>query len=291
MDGQVPASMTYAEWLGKQSAARQDEILGKAKGAMFRTGKLPLEGFYNDKGKALTIEEIKAREPEAYSRAGLDLPFKPPPGKRKDEIALFLESQPAQEAMLSKLYSSQGMDYGSQALRVKLIRADQGYDSTVESLAAVRYYTGEGYDAINKRMRESVGTLEDRQFSALAVSSFPGIGEYKGEIWRAPSRRASGADAWWERATVGHYLDMGNQLQSFSNSSALAADWAARGDVLLRVEKSRVGVYIEPLSLNHGEHEVLLPPGLKYRVVGKGAKTIAGREYRVIDLEIESGDE
>lgn|GEM_PF-299689 len=290
MDGQVPADMTYSEWLAKQSAKRQDEILGKAKGAMFRTGKLPLAGFYNDKGKALTLEELKAQQPAAYQRAGLDLPFKPPLGQRKDEIALFLESQPAQAALLDKLYTSQRMIYDGQLLRVKLIKKAEGYSSTDESLAAVRYYTGEGYATINRRMRETGGTLEDRQFAALTVSSFPGIGEFKGEIWRAPTTKAARADVWWDKAEIGQPMDMGNQIQSFSRSAQMSANWATSSDVLLRVGKSQKGVYIEPLSQNQGEHEVLLPPGLTYRVVGKSTMMVGSREFRVIDLEIEGGE-
>lgn len=60
MDGQVPADTTYPEWLRKQSADRQDEILGKAKAAMFRAG-TPLDRFYNDKGQALTLEQMMDR--------------------------------------------------------------------------------------------------------------------------------------------------------------------------------------------------------------------------------------
>jgi len=61
MDGQVPESTTYAEWLGKQSAARQDEILGPERGKLMRQGKLKLKDFYNDKGKFLTLEELRSR--------------------------------------------------------------------------------------------------------------------------------------------------------------------------------------------------------------------------------------
>jgi hypothetical protein len=288
MDGEVPADMTYGEWLKKQSATRQDEILGKAKGAMFRTGELPLDKFYSDKGKHLTLEQLKQKQPAAFHKAGLDLPYRPPRGERKDEIALFLESKTAQRALLSKLYGSHV--YPDEAANVERIKGEQGYTSTTESLAAVRYYTGSGYAPINQRMREGGGTLEDRQFASLTVSSFPGIGEYTGEIWRAPTKRSANANAWWERAEVGQSLDVGNQLQSFSRSSEFAAGWSGRADVMLHIAAGKKGAYIDPLSLNQGEEEVLLPPGLKYRVTGKSTKTIAGREYRVIDLEIESDE-
>ena len=61
MDGQVPADQTYGEWLKKQSPARQDQILGKARGEMFRRGGLTLDKFYNDKGQWLTLEQLQAK--------------------------------------------------------------------------------------------------------------------------------------------------------------------------------------------------------------------------------------
>jgi len=285
MDGQVPADTTYGEWLKKQSPERQDEILGKAKGALLRTGKLPFDKFYNDKGRALTLKQLRERYPVEYRDAGLDHPYQAPRGQRKDAIATFLQSKDEQKALLTKLYGDE--EYPRQLKKVQGIKQEQGYHASDESLAAVRYYTGSGYAPINKRMREGGGTLEDRQFAALTTSSFPGIGEYKGEIWRSPTRKPSSASDWWERAQPGQPLDMGKQLTSFSTSQSFAAAWSGKSDLLLRIEKSKKGAYIEPLSLNRGEHEVLLPPGLKYRVAGKSVQTIAGREYRVIDLEID----
>jgi SPP1 gp7 family putative phage head morphogenesis protein len=61
MDGQVPADMTYAQWLAKQSAARQDEVLGPTRGAMLRSGELKVDRFFNDKGRFLTLDELAAR--------------------------------------------------------------------------------------------------------------------------------------------------------------------------------------------------------------------------------------
>lgn len=71
MDGQVPAETTYADWLGRQSAARQDEILGPTRGALFRKGGLSLDGFYNNKGAYLTLDELRQRNAVAFQRAGV----------------------------------------------------------------------------------------------------------------------------------------------------------------------------------------------------------------------------
>jgi hypothetical protein len=71
MDGEVPADMTYAEWLKKQSAARQDEILGATRGALFRRGGLELQGFYNNRGRYLSLQELRERDAAAFAKAGV----------------------------------------------------------------------------------------------------------------------------------------------------------------------------------------------------------------------------
>jgi hypothetical protein len=71
MDGQVPADMSYGAWLKKQSAARQDDILGPSRGALLRKGGLEMERFYNDKGRYLSLDELRERDAAAFKRAGL----------------------------------------------------------------------------------------------------------------------------------------------------------------------------------------------------------------------------
>ena len=61
MNGQVPADLKYGDWLKKQSADIQDEVLGVTRAKEFRAGK-PIEKFYSDKGKFYTLEELKRIE-------------------------------------------------------------------------------------------------------------------------------------------------------------------------------------------------------------------------------------
>lgn len=61
MDGQVPADMTFPQWLARQSAARQDEILGPTRGALYRRGGLQLDRFYDNRGRWLTLAQLEAR--------------------------------------------------------------------------------------------------------------------------------------------------------------------------------------------------------------------------------------
>lgn len=59
MDGQVAADTTYGQWFGKQSATRQDAIVGSTRGQLFRSGKVTFDQFTNDKGRFLTLEQLK----------------------------------------------------------------------------------------------------------------------------------------------------------------------------------------------------------------------------------------
>jgi hypothetical protein len=61
MDGQVPAELTYKEWFAKQSAERQEDILGPDRYRLLKTGKVSFDQFYNDRGRWLSLEELERR--------------------------------------------------------------------------------------------------------------------------------------------------------------------------------------------------------------------------------------
>lgn len=71
MDGQVPEETTYAAWLKKQSAERQDDILGATRGKLLRDGGLEMDRFYNEKGRYLSLDELRARDAAAFAKAGI----------------------------------------------------------------------------------------------------------------------------------------------------------------------------------------------------------------------------
>lgn len=71
MDGQVPADMTYQQWLTKQSVGRQDEILGNTKGKLFRDGGMTVDRFIDRKDHVFTLAELRKRDSDAFRKAGL----------------------------------------------------------------------------------------------------------------------------------------------------------------------------------------------------------------------------
>lgn len=71
MDGQVPASLTYFEWLNRQSAATQKEVLGPARLKLWKEGGITPDRFQNDEGHYYTLAELRRQQPQAFKDAEL----------------------------------------------------------------------------------------------------------------------------------------------------------------------------------------------------------------------------
>jgi len=72
LNGQVPASETYQTWLKRQPRSFQDDVLGPTKAELFRTGGLSVDKFVDEQaGRGYTIDQLRAKHPEAFNRAGL----------------------------------------------------------------------------------------------------------------------------------------------------------------------------------------------------------------------------
>ncbi len=69
--GPIPASTSYQVWLKSQSAEFQDDVLGKAKGKLFRDGGLSLDKFTHRNGDELTLDELRVRQKAAFEAANL----------------------------------------------------------------------------------------------------------------------------------------------------------------------------------------------------------------------------
>lgn len=70
-DGPVSGKMTYEQWLRRQSAARQDEILGPSRGLLFRRGAYKIDRFYDNRGRYLTLNELRQRDRQTFKELGL----------------------------------------------------------------------------------------------------------------------------------------------------------------------------------------------------------------------------
>ena len=61
LDGQVPESITYQQWLRSQPRRIQLEALGRGRFELFRQG-VPITRFVDDQNRILTLQQIRARE-------------------------------------------------------------------------------------------------------------------------------------------------------------------------------------------------------------------------------------
>nr|BDD47034.1 hypothetical protein 5 [bacterium] len=58
LDGTAPERITYREWLRKQPAAIQKEVLGVTRYNMLREGKITVNEFYSRDGRLLTLKQL-----------------------------------------------------------------------------------------------------------------------------------------------------------------------------------------------------------------------------------------
>lgn len=76
LNGEVPADMSYYEWLKTQPAEFQNEAIGKSRGQLFRDGGLSADKFaelnLGRNFQPLTLDEMRKLEPLAFKRAGLN---------------------------------------------------------------------------------------------------------------------------------------------------------------------------------------------------------------------------
>ena len=71
MDGQVPETVTFAEWLADQPASRVVDVLGPTRAKLYMDGGLKLTEFTNRRGVLYTLDELRARDAAAFAKAGL----------------------------------------------------------------------------------------------------------------------------------------------------------------------------------------------------------------------------
>ena len=71
LDGQVPEDMTYSKWLRGRSAEFQDDVLGAARGKLFRANKIELDRFVDRNGRMMTLDQLRKKNAEMFANAGM----------------------------------------------------------------------------------------------------------------------------------------------------------------------------------------------------------------------------
>lgn len=68
MDGQVPESLTYQQWLKKQPREFVEDVLGKTKAKLFLDGNLSVDKFFDFSGQELTLDALKKTEAKLFAK-------------------------------------------------------------------------------------------------------------------------------------------------------------------------------------------------------------------------------
>jgi SPP1 gp7 family putative phage head morphogenesis protein len=71
MDGEVPESVKYSDWLKGQPKEVIQEALGKTKAELFTKGGMEIRNFIDRNGGTYTLKELKQIDAAAFERAGL----------------------------------------------------------------------------------------------------------------------------------------------------------------------------------------------------------------------------
>jgi SPP1 gp7 family putative phage head morphogenesis protein len=87
MDGEVPSTVNFEDWLNGQDEATQAEVLGATRADLFRSGDLTIKDFVDtDTGKLMTLDQLKAAEPDVFSQGKSVLEDIPPSKWSEDEL-------------------------------------------------------------------------------------------------------------------------------------------------------------------------------------------------------------
>ena len=70
-DGPIDANTSYGDWLARQVDSVQNEVLGVKRAKLFRDGGLTIDKFSTERGRWLSLDELRKKDSEAFERAGL----------------------------------------------------------------------------------------------------------------------------------------------------------------------------------------------------------------------------
>jgi SPP1 gp7 family putative phage head morphogenesis protein len=70
--GVTSGNTTYQQWLSRQPASFQDEVLGPTRGKLFRAGSVRIDQFRDETGRTYTLEQLRDLMPLAFDKANID---------------------------------------------------------------------------------------------------------------------------------------------------------------------------------------------------------------------------
>lgn len=164
--------------------------------------------------------------------------------------------------------------------------------------AAVNTYTGNKYKAMNKYLREGkYGTGENPELEKLIETCERGISKFllkeNVKVWRKSTADLLNKLGIPYNSNPEEYAKaisrcVGSVIQDkgFGSTSAKTTKWFGQVHYEIRLPKGSNAAYVNPISQNDRELEVIVNRGAEYRIVGARTQTVKGTLVPVVELEL-----
>lgn len=255
--GPVPSDMTYNDWLKAQSTAVQDDILGKAKGRLFREGGVTLDRFVDQSGKELSLQQMAKADNAAFEKVF------------GGQAGLTRAERLRNEGMFREWIGERKFNnYFEEANDVLAITGGSRGRLSDAELVSLYAYTGPHYRELNAALRSgNAARIADvAPFRSVLSAGLNKLPVYNGYV----SRVVSFDDDMVAAIEVGKtYKD-----PAFMSTSRKKSNFSGNVEFVIY---SRSGRKVEHLSAHRHEAEVLFAHDAEFRIEAvkrEGGKTI-----------------
>lgn len=281
--GRVPAKVTYQEWLTRQSAAFQQDVLGKTRARLFRRGGLTLDKFVDAKGRRFTLAELARSDKAAFQQAGL-LPKTRVPAKTKVAAApraTAAEVVKRQELAKEWMGGDKIVKPAAERIRTQLRRVEgKDFGLNDVEVSAIGQYSRSSYETVNQVLRNK-GVISPK-FQGYMDTINDGLAKmpvHKGMVFRGVGLKNVEAIA--KQYKVGRVVSEPAFLSTTSSKNvsklfANSVEESASKQMMFAI-KSKTGAQIKGLA-NPDEFEVLFRPNTRFRVL-EVTKSPAGTTF------------
>jgi SPP1 gp7 family putative phage head morphogenesis protein len=263
---------TYAQWLKRQPAPTQDDILGPARGKLFRSGKLTVDRFVDMKGRRVPLAELTTTAARPVKRSA-------------DQVLADLKAAvPKYDAIMGQIGEVESilgdaivnLDNTAQftgknpldTAHRKLLGVYSSNLNVRSSLKRDEHF----YSWINKQLRSGSPSELARNIGrdlAAAISSQPAV---RDELYRGTGRGTLKKLAFYTDLQKSGGTFVRGEVSSWSTRKAVAANFLGVRDTakpvmetIVAPKKSRS---LRAVSLSASEDEAVFAPGARFKVTG-----------------------
>lgn len=266
MGGEVAEKLTYPEWLGKQSQAIQNDALGFGRAEIFRRGKLPIERFYDQHNRPLTLDELYAAE----ARANAAATKKAAAAKAAAEAAAAAEKRAAAKALAARQKS---LDEKYEAEKAAALRAQYAAQDAAAAEQAA-------FEAAQEKAAAEAAAIAQAQAEAEAAKAAADAAAAQAEIEAA----AVAAEQSEHDAAVAAVVKASEEAKAVAAQAQAVAAQAAV-DVVEEAQSAAKNV-----GKAAADAVVLPAPGANPIAYGTAAKDAVASALKALEDELAAAD-